>query len=76
MPKNPAKSTKVGVRTYLSLAAISGAVVGVLVWGGVRDINKTLIWAGITFIVVLVGIATLALSVKDDDHDPDEPRLK
>jgi hypothetical protein len=42
----------------------------------VRQIGETLIWAGITFIVVLVGIATLALTVKDDDFNPDEPRLK
>jgi hypothetical protein len=39
-------------------------------------LGKTLIWAGLTFIVVLVGIATLALMVKEDDHDPDQPRLK
>jgi hypothetical protein len=69
-------NTKVGVRVYLTLSFISAAVVGFFVWGGVRQIGETLIWAGITFIVVLVGIATLALTVKDDDHSPDEPRLK
>jgi uncharacterized membrane protein YjfL (UPF0719 family) len=37
---------------------------------------EALIWAGITFIVVLVGIATLALTVKDQDDDPTKPRLK
>lgn len=76
MPKKSSKSSAIGVRTYLSLAAIAGVVVGVLVWGGVRDLGKSLIWGGMTFIVVLVGIATLALTVKDDDNDPDQPRLK
>lgn len=76
MPNKPAKKSAIGVRTYLALALISGAVVGFFVWGGVRDLGKTLIWGGLTFIVVLVGIATLALTVKDDDNDPDQPRLK
>jgi hypothetical protein len=67
---------KVGVRQYLTLSAIAGVVVGFFVWGGVRKLDEAFIWAGVTFIVVLVGIATLALSVKDDDHDPDQPRLK
>jgi hypothetical protein len=69
-------NSKLGVRVYLTLSFISAAVVGIIVWGGIRDIGKSLIWAGITFIVVLVGIATLALSVKEDTHDPDQPRLK
>lgn len=72
----PKKSKSVGVRTYLSLATVSAIVVGAIVWGGLRDVEKTLIWAGLTFIVALVGIATLALTVKDDESDPDQPRLK
>ena len=69
-------NSKLGVRVYLILSFIAAALVGVIVYGGLRDVGKTLIWAGLTFIVVLVGIATLALMVKEDDHDPDEPRLK
>ncbi|MEN9715436.1 MAG: hypothetical protein RJA35_903 [Actinomycetota bacterium] len=69
-------NTKIGVRVYLTLSFISAALVGFIVWGGTRLWNMTLIWAGITFIVVLVGIATLALTVKDDEHDPSKPRLK
>lgn len=69
-------NTKIGVRVYLTLSFISAIVVGVFVWGGTRLLDTTLIWAGITFIVVLVGIATLALTVKDDEHDPNQPRLK
>ena len=70
------RSAKIGVTTYLTLSVISAAIIGVIVWGAVRDVEKTVIWAGITFIVVLVGIATLALSVKPDDSDPNQPRLK
>lgn len=69
-------NTKIGVRVYLTLSFISAIVVGVFVWGGTRLLDTTLIWSGITFIVVLVGIATLALTVKDDEHDPNQPRLK
>jgi hypothetical protein len=72
--KNP--NSKLGVRVYLTLSFIAAIVVGVIVYGGVRDLGKTLIWAGLTFIVVLVGIATLALMVKEEDEDPNKPRLK
>jgi hypothetical protein len=69
-------NTKIGVNVYLALSFISAVVVGLIAYGGLRDLGKTLIWAGVTFIVVLVGIATLALTVKDDEHDPNQPRLK
>jgi hypothetical protein len=74
--QKPKPSKKIGVTTYLSLSAIAAAVVGAIVWGGVRRVEETLLWAGITFIVALVGIATLALTVKDTDQDPNQPRLK
>jgi predicted PurR-regulated permease PerM len=70
--KNEAKS----VRSYLILSLIAGVFVGAIVYGGVKDVNSALIWAGLTFIVSLVTIATLALSVKDDNGDPDQPKLK
>jgi hypothetical protein len=69
-------NTKIGVNVYLALSFVSAVVVGLIAYGGLRDLGKTLIWAGVTFIVVLVGIATLALTVKDDEHDPNQPRLK
>lgn len=69
-------NTKIGVRVYLTLSFIAAALVGIIVYGGIRNLSETLIWAGITFIVTLVGIATMALTVKDDDHNPEEPRLK
>ncbi|MEO0313061.1 MAG: hypothetical protein RL140_291 [Actinomycetota bacterium] len=65
----------VGVLVYLTLSAIAAVFVGVLVYFGTRNWDQTFIWSGLTFIVVLVGIATLALSVKDDDFDGTTPRL-
>lgn len=65
----------VGVRVYLTLSAIAAIFVGVLVYFGTRKWDQTFIWSGMTFIIVLVGIATLALSVKDDDFDGTTPRL-
>jgi len=65
----------VGVLVYFIISAIATVFVGVLVYFGTRKVDQTLIWAGLTFIVVLVGIATLSLSVKDDDFDGSTPRL-
>lgn len=71
------------IRSYLTLSFVAASFIGVLVFfgtGGVTQaegaFERTAIWFGITFIVSLVGIATLALSVKDEDADPNKPRLK
>ena len=72
LPKNNA----VGVRIYLIFSAIVGAGVGLLWFAGVRKPVDALVAAGIAFIVTLVAVATLALSVKDEEIDPDKPRLK
>jgi hypothetical protein len=65
----------VGVRVYLTLSAIAAVIVGVLVYFGTRKFDQAFIWAGLTFIVVLVAIATMALTVKDDEFDGKTPRL-
>ena len=82
------KSNPTSVKTILILSAISAALVGVIVFFGVRpqDANGNIdqiarlsgasIWAGLTFIVVIVGIATQKLAVKEDPRDPDQPALK
>jgi uncharacterized membrane protein len=73
----PKDEKPIGVRNYLILSFVAAAAVGVIVWGAVKQRpEEALVWAGITFIVVLVGIATLALTVKDGDDDPDQPKLK
>jgi len=66
---------KIGVRVFLSLSAIAGALVGVIWYFGVRRLEDALIAGGLTFIIVLVIIATLSLMVKEDDHPADKPRL-
>ena len=63
-------------RTYISLSFVAAIFVGVIVWGNSRDFERTFIWAGLSFVVALVTIATLALSVKDEPADEGKPRLK
>lgn len=74
MAKTPKREAK-SLRTYLILSFVAAAFTGVLVYGGVKDVDRALIWAGITFIISLVTISTLALMVKDDNNDPDKPKL-
>ncbi len=76
MANTSKKSEAKSVRSYLTLSVIAAVFVGAIVYGGVKDVNSALVWGGITFIVSLVTIATLALSVKDDNTDRDQPKLK
>jgi hypothetical protein len=77
MAKTPKKKADArSIRSYLILSAVASVFVGVLVYGGTRSFERTAVWVGLTFIITLVAIATLALSVKDDDADPNKPRLK
>jgi predicted PurR-regulated permease PerM len=71
---NNAKS----LRVFLTLSLVAAAFVGILVLAASNygNVEEALIWAGVTFIVVLVAIATMALSVKDDNNDPTKPKLK
>lgn len=84
MSNKPKKASAArSIRTYLTLSFAAASFVAVLVFfgtGGVDEaegaFQRTSIWFVITFIVSLVSIATLALTVKDDDADPNQPRLK
>ncbi len=84
MSNKPKKSSAArSIRTYLTLSFAAATFIGVLVFFGTGGTSqaegafeRTAIWFGITFIVSLVTIATLALSVKEDDSDPNKPRLK
>jgi hypothetical protein len=73
--KTRKKADARSARTYLLLSFVSAAFVGVIIWGNSQDIQRVAIWSGLTFIVVLVTIATLALSVKDEPGDEGKPRL-
>ena len=66
---------KITATTYLVLSAVAAAFVGILVFFGTRKIDVTLIAVGLTFIIALVGIATLALMVPEQKNDPDKPVL-
>ena len=82
------ESNPTSVKSILILSAISALLVGIIVFFGVRPqdadgnidqaarLGGASIWAGLTFIVVIVGIATLKLAVKEDPRDPDQPALK
>jgi uncharacterized membrane protein len=66
---------KITATNFLILSAVAASFVGVLVYFGVRKVDAALIAAGVTFIVSLVGIATLALMVPEQKNDPDKPLL-
>jgi uncharacterized membrane protein YkgB len=67
---------KLTATTILTLSAVAAAFVGVLVFFGVRKVDMALIAAGVAFIVSLVGIATLALMVPEQNNDPNSPLMK
>jgi hypothetical protein len=67
---------KITATNFLVLSAAAASFVGVLVYFGVRKIDVAIIAAGITFIIALVGIATLALMVPEQNNDPDKPVLR
>ncbi len=69
MPRKPK------VTTFLTLSAVVGGFVGVLVYFAVRMIESALIWAGLAFIISLVAISTMALIVPESDNDPDKQVL-
>jgi hypothetical protein len=67
---------KITASNLLTLSAVAAAFVGVLVFFGIRKVDVALIAAGVTFIISLVGIATLALMVPEQNNDPDKPVLR
>jgi uncharacterized membrane protein YkgB len=67
---------KITATNFLILSAIAASFVGVLVFFGIRKVDVALIAAGVTFIISLVGIATLALMVPEQNNDPDKPVLR
>ena len=64
------------LKTYMVLSTIASAFVGVIVAYGTRLTEPTVIAVLATFIVSLVIVATLDLSFKPDEEDPNKPRLR
>ena len=71
LPKNNAR----GARTYLIFSFVVAFGLGGIWFAGTRKLEDALIAAGLAFVVTIVVVATLALTVKDEQPDPDQPRL-
>lgn len=66
----------VNLKTYMALSVVAGLFTGILVYFGTRFIETAIVWGLLTFIVVTVIVATLDLSFKPDDQDPNRPKLR
>lgn len=64
------------LRSYLVISVIAGVFVGVLVMFGTDKLETAIIGALLTFIVSVVIVATLDLSFKPDQGDPNRPKLR
>lgn len=64
------------LKSYMIMSAIAAIFVGVIVLYGTRFVETAIIWGLVTFIVSLVIVATLDLSFKPDDEDPNRPKLR
>ena len=64
------------LNTYMGLSVVAGLFTGILVYFGTRFIETAIVWGLLTFIVVIVIVATLDLSFKPDDQDPNRPKLR
>lgn len=64
------------LRVYMVLSLVAALFVGVLVLFGSDNWGATVIGFLVTFIVSIVTIATLDLSFKPDQGDPNRPRLR
>ena len=63
------------LKTYMAVSLVAAIFSGILVYFGTRFIETALVWGLITFIVSIVIVATLDLSFKPDDQDPNRPKL-
>jgi hypothetical protein len=66
---------KTKVTTFLTLSAAAAVFVGALVFFAVDMLESAIIWGGLTFIVSLVSISTMALMVPENKNDPDKQVL-
>lgn len=64
------------LKTYMVVSLVAALFVGFLVYFGTRFIETGVIAGLVTFIVVIVIVATLDLSFKPDDQDPNRPKLR
>ena len=60
----------------MTVSIVAGLFTGILVHFGTRFVETGIVWGLVTFIVVIVIVATLDLSFKPDDQDPNRPKLR
>ena len=66
---------KTKVTTFLTLSVAAAVFVGAMVFFAVDMLESAIIWGGLTFIVSLVAISTMALMVPENKNDPDKQVL-
>jgi hypothetical protein len=66
---------KTKVTTFLTLSAAAAVFVGAMVFFAVDMLESAITWGGLTFIVSLVAISTMALMVPENKNDPDKQVL-
>ena len=64
------------LKAYMVMSALAAVFVGVIVLYGTRFWETAIIWSLVTFILSLVIVATLDLSFKPDQEDPNKPKLR
>ena len=64
------------LKSYMTISSVAGLIVGVLVYFGTRFIETAVAAGLVTFIVFLVAIATMDLTYKPDESDPNKPKLR
>lgn len=64
------------LKSYMTISTVAGLIVGVLVYFGTRFVETAVISGLVTFIIFLVAIATMDLTYKPDEHDPNKPKLR
>ncbi|MDG2497845.1 MAG: hypothetical protein P8M68_06675 [Aquiluna sp.] len=64
------------LKSYMVMSTVAAFFVGLIVLYGTRFIEQAIIWSLVTFIVSLVIVATLDLSFKPDETDPNRPKLR
>jgi hypothetical protein len=70
----PKKATS--LLSMAKLGLVAGIFSGIIAWGALRDLNKTLFVSGAAFVIVSLGFLVMNSLTKDEDVKPGEPRLK
>jgi len=64
------------LKNYMAASSLATVFVALIVFYGTRQVEPTVIAALVTFIFSIVTVATLDLSFKPDDEDPNKPKLR